>query len=207
MSSLQPSPPPLNCATRQKLLAAAIEIFAQRGYRSCVDDIARQAGVAKQTLYRHFATKDELFSEAVKQMAAEALVSLDVPGGDLRAALLRFASACRAKALGETGLCLHRVLVAESSRLPQLVKTIFTVGFGETVSRITAMIDAAMAEGRLRRDDPHFATDMFFSMVIGMERSRRMFAATEAIDDAEDRAERIVDCFLRAFAPEPLAAD
>ncbi len=47
--------------TRSALLAAALTLFAERGFHgTAVPDIARGAGVASGTVYRHFASKDEL---------------------------------------------------------------------------------------------------------------------------------------------------
>lgn len=47
---------------RQLLLEAAAELFARQGYHATrVADIARQAGVAKGTVYEYFRTKEELF--------------------------------------------------------------------------------------------------------------------------------------------------
>lgn len=190
-------------STRRKLLDAATQAFAETGYRVCVDDIARLAGVAKQTLYHHFSGKDELFAEAAKQMAKEILVALDQPGGDLRQSLLNFALAYREKVLGDAGISIHRVLVAEAPRLPQLAQAVFAAAFGETTRRLAERFGQAMASGQLRQDDPFFATDMFLSMLAGMERSRRLLASSIPSDAAPDRAERIVDCFLLAFAPDP----
>lgn len=187
--------------THESLLEAAIQAFAEDGYRISVDDIARRAGVAKQTLYHHFSSKDELFAEAIKQMAGEILVSLDFRDGDLRQSLLRFAEVFRGKLLGDRGLAIHRMLIAEASRMPQLVQAVYAAGTEETRRILQQMIRDAMAAGRLRENDPAFATDMLLSMLTGMERTRRLLAARNPEDDAPDRAARIVDCFLRAFAP------
>jgi AcrR family transcriptional regulator len=47
---------------RTELLAAAAEVFAERGFReSSVDDIAARAGYSKGAVYWHFSGKDELF--------------------------------------------------------------------------------------------------------------------------------------------------
>lgn len=49
-------------ATRRRVLDAAYELFCRDGYRgTTMDAIARHAGVAVQTLYFTFHTKDELF--------------------------------------------------------------------------------------------------------------------------------------------------
>jgi AcrR family transcriptional regulator len=47
---------------RKLLLSAAADEFAERGLDASVADIARRAGVGKGTVFRHFATKDELIA-------------------------------------------------------------------------------------------------------------------------------------------------
>ena len=50
---------------RESLLAAAEQEFAERGLSASVADIARRAGVAKGTVSRHFATKEDLIASIV----------------------------------------------------------------------------------------------------------------------------------------------
>ena len=77
---------------RALLLAAAEEEFAERGPSASVADIARRAGVAKGTVFRHFPTKEDLIASivsghiAVLADAARGLADSPDPG----AALLEF---------------------------------------------------------------------------------------------------------------------
>ncbi|MCG7579945.1 TetR/AcrR family transcriptional regulator [Mycolicibacterium sp. OfavD-34-C] len=50
---------------RESLLAAAEQEFAERGLSASVADIARRAGVAKGTVFRHFANKEDLIASIV----------------------------------------------------------------------------------------------------------------------------------------------
>jgi AcrR family transcriptional regulator len=62
------SPRPLRsdaARNRESLLRAAAEEFAERGLDASVADIARRAGVGKGTVFRHFATKDDLIAAIV----------------------------------------------------------------------------------------------------------------------------------------------
>lgn len=54
--------------TRQVVMAAAIELFATRGFHGvAVPEIAERAGVGVGTLYRHFADKTDLANEVYRQ--------------------------------------------------------------------------------------------------------------------------------------------
>jgi AcrR family transcriptional regulator len=50
--------------TRQRLIRAALELFTTRGYHDTTTaQIAKKAGVAEGTIYRHFASKQQLVNE------------------------------------------------------------------------------------------------------------------------------------------------
>lgn len=54
-------------ARREHLLATASDLFASHGYHSVgIDRILAESGVAKMTLYKHFASKDALIAEAIR---------------------------------------------------------------------------------------------------------------------------------------------
>src|SRR5256886_15330841 len=53
--------------TRERLLRAAADVFAERGYDGTgVADIAAAAGVSKGALYAHFASKADLLVDALR---------------------------------------------------------------------------------------------------------------------------------------------
>jgi AcrR family transcriptional regulator len=57
--------------TRARLLAAAAEVFAKKGYeRASVDDIAQAAGFTKGAVYWNFASKEQLFLALVQEREA-----------------------------------------------------------------------------------------------------------------------------------------
>lgn len=56
---------------RQRLLAAAKDLFRTRGLHVTLDDIARHAGVGTGTAYRRFANKDELIDALMADRIAE----------------------------------------------------------------------------------------------------------------------------------------
>jgi AcrR family transcriptional regulator len=62
-----PTTPP-----RQRILAAAADLFRRQGIRCVgVDAIAQAADTNKMTLYRHFASKDELVAEWMRSVIAQ----------------------------------------------------------------------------------------------------------------------------------------
>ena len=63
---------------RERILNAAYELFSRRGIRAVgTDEVIERAGVARATLYRHFAAKDDLVLAVLQRR--EELVSFDAP--------------------------------------------------------------------------------------------------------------------------------
>jgi AcrR family transcriptional regulator len=62
MTSLDlPAPAPPTVPPRERILCAAYDLFSRRGIRAVgTEEVIERAGVAKATLYRHFATKNDL---------------------------------------------------------------------------------------------------------------------------------------------------
>src|SRR4051794_37109139 len=73
-----PAGPELDARTRSErkraaILAAATGVFLEKGYLgTSMDEIAAVAAVSKQTVYKHFADKERLFSEIVTNTVNEA---------------------------------------------------------------------------------------------------------------------------------------
>jgi AcrR family transcriptional regulator len=59
-------------ASKEKIRAAAIELFMNQGYyATSISDIAKQAGISKGLLYSYYKGKEELLSEMVKARIGE----------------------------------------------------------------------------------------------------------------------------------------
>jgi len=186
--------------TRQRLLEAACEAFREEGYQVSIDRIAARAQVARQTLYNHFPSKDALFAEVVRHAIQSVLVTLD-GDGDVRATLLAFSDAYRAKLLSSEGIAIFRTLTAEAPRFPALAKQFFRQGPLTTRKRLAEYLVRAMEEGRLKRDDPDFAAEMLTAMLVDFDRLRGLMnLQTDLLKPT--KSAQVVDCFLRAFAPE-----
>jgi TetR/AcrR family transcriptional regulator, mexJK operon transcriptional repressor len=186
---------------RSRVLRAATTSFLAHGYASSVDDIARRAGVAKQTVYSHFPSKDALFKEVAHDLTRRVLVELEAAPEDLRAGLARFAIAYRARVLSTEGIATFRTVMAEVPRFRALAKNMYAASAGEMARQLGAYLERAMRAGKLRRDDPRFAAELLLGMLVGHERIKRLFGVTAHNGSDAERSGRIVDAFLRAYQP------
>ena len=94
---------------RQRLIAAAREVFAERGLDVPIEDIARHAGVGVATLYRRFPTRADLIAgafEAKMAAYADAVTQdwLTRTRGPASAASLRACARCRRRT-GGSAMC------------------------------------------------------------------------------------------------------
>ena len=84
-------------ASRERIIAAALEIMAAYGYAGCsVAAVAERAGVATGTVYRHFPTKADLFAEVFRTASQREVDAV------ARAAALETGVAERVSAVVET---------------------------------------------------------------------------------------------------------
>lgn len=60
-----------------KIIEAAIEVFAEKGYAgSSTSEIAQKAGVAEGTIFRHYKTKKDLLLSIVSPMMSKLIAPL-----------------------------------------------------------------------------------------------------------------------------------
>jgi AcrR family transcriptional regulator len=141
-------------ATREAIVGAALAQVAAGGYASAgVQMVARRAGVAVGTVYRHFPSKGDLFAEVFRRAAERELdVVLQVSAADGRSAAERVATAVEAfcrRALAGPVLAFAQIAepvdpAVESERLR------LRVGYRDAFARV---LDDGVAAGELRRHD------------------------------------------------------
>ncbi len=188
--------------SRQRLLAAATEVFMAEGYRASIEKIACRAGVARQTLYNHFSSKEVLFEAVVGETMQSVLVTLAAETGDLRTNLLGFATVYRGKVLNPDAIAACRTLIAEAPRFAALARNFLASGPVSTIRHLARFLAKAMERGELRPEDPQLAAEVFTGMLTGYERLHCLMGGDAGVTQRPDRTGRIVDCFLRAYQPD-----
>jgi len=185
--------------TADKILQAAQEAFYAQGYRVSMVDIARRAGVAKQTLYNHFANKDALFAVVMQGCKAEASAVLQNQTLSIEAKMLQFAYALRHVAMTPSGIAGYRAMTAEAHQFPVVAASFYQQGVGVLHQQLASVLGQAHQQGLLCCESPTLAADLLFSMLTGFERSRLLLGVPQGDDGTDARVKPIVDAFLRAF--------
>lgn len=186
---------------RENILQAAERAFLAKGYKASVCDIIECAGVVRQTLYNHFANKDELFAEVVRRIGRHLLVALESGSDDLRGTLVTFGKTLRDSVLSDRWLALHRTMIAEAERFPSLARTIYQEGPGRTMEQLTALLVRHANAGRISAEDPRFAAELLLTLLVEPERTKRLFGVIKSRRSDDGRVERVVDLFLWTYRP------
>ncbi len=191
---------------RQLVLDAAAELFMAQGYGAVsMDAIARAAGVSKATLYAYFSSKDQLFATIIGDACRQNVAMANfLPGAetDMQAALVAFASRMLHFLLEPRALAIHRVVMSESVRFPELGRAFYDNGPGVFRRAFGDWLAEQTEAGRLAVADTALAADQF----IGLLRGGLYLRATlglEAPDDAEieTAVSSAVRTFVKAHAP------
>lgn len=122
-------------AKRLSILNAAREEFLTAGYEAAnMDRIAAGAGVTKQTVYRYFSSKIDLFEATVRFIgqASEADFIRHLDNTDIRKALVGFAEGFIRWHLEDEPLRVFRLLAMESAKSPEIIETFFAAAPDET---------------------------------------------------------------------------
>ncbi|MFJ2838022.1 TetR/AcrR family transcriptional regulator [Nocardia sp. NPDC087230] len=201
---------------RRRIMEAAMEVFLRDGYLGAkTDEIAKVAGSSKQTIYKHFGSKDKLFEQIVfdrlggiDQVFREAigeLASADDVETTLRMVAHRFVHLLTRPAQ----LRVRRLVIAEAGRFPQLGRAYFEAG----PERVHAMLASCFAQlterGLLCTGEPELAANHFTWLVVSVPVNKVMFCGDDTrFTDAEldHYADAGVEVFLAAYrAPTPQA--
>jgi AcrR family transcriptional regulator len=116
-------PPVLEEAERRlRILKAAEEVFVEMGYGDAtMEEVARACGMAKKTVYKHFADKAALFRALVQSHDLVETWTQPAEQADLRAILLRLASFI----LSPRQLNLTRLVISEARKSPDLAELFY----------------------------------------------------------------------------------
>ncbi|TMC48940.1 MAG: TetR/AcrR family transcriptional regulator [Chloroflexi bacterium] len=155
MTTASAAPPP----TRQRLLDAALELFADRGFAdTTVGDLEAEAGLSPRAggLYKHFASKEAVLREALERFVsgAERVTGTAfelMPLGDIRAELTLIARAGVAY-FSANGKFI-RIMQQERARFPDLVKEMYERAVAPAYALGAAWLQRQMESGFFPRAD------------------------------------------------------
>lgn len=180
-----------------QVIEGARVVFMREGFEGAsVDEIARDAGVSKATLYSYFPDKQHLFlavleSECAQQSEVE--IMLHASDQDVEQTLRLICTTLITFFLSRFGQDMFRVCVAEAKRFPELGRTFYESGPQKWRRRIAQYLDSPKARAVLDIKDSHMAadqlaqlcrTDLMLKVLFGIEKDPPMAEIERVADEA-----------------------
>jgi TetR/AcrR family transcriptional regulator, mexJK operon transcriptional repressor len=184
---------PRSVRKRRVILDAATTVFLRNGYvGTSMDEIAALARVSKQTVYKHFADKESLFTAIVAAAVdaagdpvteeATALADSDDVAADLKA----LARDQLGKVLQPHLMQLRRLVIGEAGRFPELGRAFYERGAGRTMATLAESFERLTERGLLKATDPQLAAAHFNWLVMAAPVNRAMLLGDDAIPSAAE---------------------
>lgn len=187
------------------LISVAAELFLERGFDAvAVDDLIHSVGGSRSNIYSHFGGKDGLFKVAMTSLCAEVakpLEQLNITGREASDVLPMLGRQLLRSALSPRTLALHRLLVNEGRRFPDVAQAMWEVSYGKAVEILAEWI-----VGQQQRSDqglssavPAKALAEQFICMVSANAKLRAASGLVATPLPDSEVEEIVNHAVRTF--------
>lgn len=178
----------------RKIVEAAKPLFLTSGYMATsMDEIAKQAGVSKTTLYKRYPSKAALFAAVISAQTERSGLEWDAAafaGNSIDEMLIRIGSKFVDLICQPDSLRLELVYHSEGASIPEVAAAFTGSGPQQVVEVVTRLFRYAINKGLLAPVDPHFAAVQFLVILKGDP-----FGLAQHIRTSNSRKER--DSFVR----------
>ena len=192
-------------ARPQELLAAALDLFVERGFAlTRLEDVAKRAGVSKGTLYLYFTNKEELFKAVVRESIvptlgqAEAMVD-SFEGSSTE--LLRMVVCGWWQQIGSTKLSgIAKLMLSECGNFPELAQFYHDEVIRRSDDLITTLLQRGMDSGEFRTVDPVQLTKVMVAPILMLMLWKHSFGAAHiAGSNPEEYLNNFIDLCLHGL--------
>lgn len=191
---------------REEIAAIAEQIFLELGFaETTMQIVATRAGASKETLYRHFGCKAELFSEVMNARCRRFMTgAAEVCSheNDPATALAAIGSALLDLILSPNGLAMYRIVVTETVRTPELGHIFFNLGPNRLLAQVSDYLKSMTAMGKLNCPEPLLAAKLFLGAVGSSHQMRELaIPGVEVIGEKERKmyVDEAVAMFLARY--------
>jgi TetR/AcrR family transcriptional regulator, mexJK operon transcriptional repressor len=185
---------------RAAVIEAASALFLEQGLQgTSMDQVARAAGVSKQTLYSHFDGKEDLFRSCIRgKVERYGFDGVTVPpGADAHAALLQVARGFMGLILDPEVMAMYRIVTAEAAAHPRIAQLFFENGPAATHRTVVSVLDALVQQGLLRPHDTEQAAWQLINLCFGSFHVRLLLHLIDAVPP--DVLDAHIDCAVTDF--------
>jgi AcrR family transcriptional regulator len=189
---------------RNQIVAIAAELFSQKGFRgTTTKEIADSAQVSEAIIFRHFATKDDLYRAILDHKVKQATERMQA---NLNDAASRKDDNAYFGSLAYEMLEFHRkdktfmrLLLFSALEGHDLSEIFFNSTAREMKNQIRRYIKQRIADGAFRRVDAAVAARAFVGMVLNQAQVRDIFRDDDLRFSNRQISDRFVDIFLNGI--------
>ena len=172
--TLKPAPPRWSRrkeARPSELIAAALEVFVERGFAAArLDDVAARAGVTKGTLYLYFKSKEDLLEAVVRTglvpVVREAESAVDTFDGHT-AELMRHLVDVWWQSVGATPLSgIAKLVIAEAGNFPEVARMYHDEVIHPVSRLIGRLLERGVARGEFRRVEAKYVEQIAMAPLV-----------------------------------------
>jgi len=188
---------------RRAIVDGACRVFLAQGFGGAnMDAVAAAAAVSKMTVYRYFPSKERLFAGIVRDMcdrAVDPALVDSMASLPLREALRLFGLRMHDIVFAPDTLGLHRIVVAECQRFPELGKLFYDSGPGGSIRALAELFKRHRRDPALKVKAPRIAAEEFLELLRGYDHMRALLrvGAGPSRRRVSERIERAIAHVLR----------
>jgi AcrR family transcriptional regulator len=189
----------------EAILDAASDVLFEKGLAAPLDEIARRAGVSKQTIYNHYGSKAELVRALIERRANLIAAPLETPLAEAfpNEALVSYARALLETVTLDRVVSLSRLLILSAPTTPLIARSAFEASLRNGRGRLAEFLARETRAGRLVIADVREAANFFTGMVVSHHQMQVLYGLPS--DLTPDRIDRIAReaarRFMRAYGP------
>lgn len=195
---------------RAQILDGAMRVFMRQGFdASSMNDITREAGVSKGTLYVYFKNKEDLFAAIIqrkKSLVFEKLGEIVAANKPVGETLHEFGVTFASHILSDDAIRGQRIVIGVIDRMPELADSFFKLGPNTGPVLLANYLTRQVELGRLKpiEDAMHTSRQLGDLCVAGLYRPRLFGEMREPPprEKVERNVEWAVRLFLNTYAVE-----
>ena len=159
--------------TRNKIEAAALPLFAQKGFSVSVGEIAAAAGVSKGLLYNNFSSKEALIAELARQViiiSEQSIKSIAENNGSAVVKIKKFTSnMCEMFTDNRAGIDYFMFMTQVGMSGFPIKELVYDVhGLSDPAESLTQIISDGQSEGSVIRGEPEQLAMAYWAMLQGL---------------------------------------
>jgi TetR/AcrR family transcriptional regulator len=193
----------------QQILDAAFQVFGSRGlHQATLEEVARQAGISKGTIYLYFPSKAALFSAMLKARVNDFMPAVETPRGGgastIRDRLTTLGRHLYRFFRSPAYLAMYRTMVSEAIDFPEAAALLYREGILPANRRLAEVIRRGIIGGECRPVDPLVAARAFAGMFQVFAVSQELLGGKRIYPLAETKVIRtLTDIFLHGLRTRP----